>query len=513
MFTAWCVDKIKAGRGAVVAHTSGGRVVAGSNPVGPNMSFHYTNTFSGQLEEFIPVEKGKVNLYSCGPTVYDRAHIGNFRSYVFADLLRRALKFGGLHVEHAVNLTDIDDKTIKSTLQKNPDAGIKDLQQYTSIFITSFFEDLKKMKIEYVEHYPRATESIESMIDLVKRLISRGIAYKQDESYYFNISAFKDYGKLSKIDLSGIKTGTRYNTDEYDKEDVRDFVLWKSNKGEGNIGWQTDIGYGRPGWHLECSAMIHGIFGNTIDIHTGGVDLIFPHHENEIAQSRCAYDHDFVRYWMHCEHLLVDGKKMSKSLGNFYTLQDILSKGYDARALRYALMSVHYRQKMNFTMKSMESAAQNIRKIDNLMERLLHASLNSDMKDFDTNKIIYWKENILAALEDDLNIAKALAVFHEVLNELNSMLDANKDSLSQNNKNILVAFMKTCDSIFGFLPDFESNDMEREIEDLLQRRSEARKNRQFKEADLIRDQMLALGYEILDTAQGSRARKIKTDDR
>ena len=475
----------------------------------PEMSFYFTNSVSGQKEQFVSYNKSEVRIYSCGPTVYDRAHIGNFRSYLFSDLLRRSLKLGGYIVHQVVNLTDIDDKTINATLKKNRQADLADLDNYTKPFIEGFFEDLKKMNIEMVEHYPRATKNIPEMIELVEKLLKKENAYSQDGNIYFNISSFKNYGNLSGIDLSGIKSGIRYNVDEYDKEDVRDFVLWKSDKEEGQIGWQSPFGFGRPGWHLECSAMIEAKFKGPIDIHTGGVDLIFPHHENEIAQSVCAFDHEFVRTWMHCEHLLVDGKKMSKSQGNFYTLEDIFKRGFDPRALRYALISVHYRQKLNFTLKSMDSAAQNIKKIDNFYERIEFSAEKEDLPRLFSENSKKWISEILFSLQDDLNIAKALAIFHESLNEMNAYLDKNRDYCHPDDKKAILGYLEKSDSIFGFAGKKQDNYAANETLLLaLKNRNLARQSKDFKEADRIRDEILKQGFEILDTPQGSRLRKI-----
>jgi cysteinyl-tRNA synthetase len=298
-----------------------------------NIKFY--NTLTRHLDSFKPIEKDTVKIYSCGPTVYDYAHIGNFRSYIFSDLLRRFLKYEGYKVIHTMNLTDVDDKTIRRSNEEN-----MSLKEYTDKYIKVFFEDLETLNIEKVEYYPRATEHINEMIELIKKLDKNGYTYEADGSIYFNISKFKEYGKLSKIDLSGMKSGVRIDVDEYNKEDVRDFVLWKGKK-EGEPFWETEYGAGRPGWHIECSAMSSKYLGETFDIHTGGVDLIFPHHENEIAQSECASGKKFVNYWLHCAHLIVNGEKMSKSKGNFYTLRDLLKKGYSPKAIRYLLLSTN----------------------------------------------------------------------------------------------------------------------------------------------------------------------------
>ena len=315
------------------------------------------NTLSGLTEELIPggIKKENipdyppVTIYSCGPTVYSYAHIGNFRTFVFNDLLNRYLKFRGYKVRHAMNITDVDDKTIAGANNE----GIT-LKEYTERYTNIFLEDLKTLNINPVDYMPKATESIDAMIDILNRLKDKGIAYEKDGSLYFSIAKFPEYGRLSKLDQREIKSGLRYDTDSYEKEDVRDFALWKAAAAD-EPSWDMPHGNGRPGWHIECSAMIRKIFGGTIDIHTGGVDLIFPHHENEIAQSEAAYGEHFVRYWIHSEHLLVDGAKMSKSLGNFYTLRDILSRGYSPRAIRYLLISAHYKKQLNFTFDGLKA--------------------------------------------------------------------------------------------------------------------------------------------------------------
>ena len=317
------------------------------------------NTMSHQIEELVPggvrqesVDKyPPVTIYCCGPTVYNYAHIGNFRTYVFNDLLRRYIKFKGFSVNHAMNITDVDDKTIAGSMKEKIS-----LKEYTERYTEIFFNDLKTLNIEPVEHNPRATDSVDAMDDIINKLDEKGIVYEQDGSLYFSIAKFPSYGRLSKLDTREIKSGARYDADEYKKDDVRDFALWKSTA-EGEPSWTIKKGTGRPGWHIECSAMIRKIFGGTIDIHTGGVDLVFPHHENEIAQSEAAYGEQFVRYWIHGEHLLVDGAKMSKSLGNFYTLNDLVEKGYAPRSIRYLLMSAHYRKQLNFSLDGLKAAS------------------------------------------------------------------------------------------------------------------------------------------------------------
>ena len=303
----------------------------------------FFNTLSGRKEEFQPFVSGEVKLYTCGPTVYDYAHIGNFRAYIFEDLLKRFLLFMGFKVTHVMNITDVDDKTIRGAAAQ----GIS-LAAFTEIYTKAFFEDIRTLQIAPADHYPRATEHIPEMVAMVKGLIRKGYAYKKDGSYYFSIGKFPEYGKLSKINIEELQPGQRVDADEYEKESVHDFALWKSKK-EGEPFWQTEIGPGRPGWHIECSAMSSKYLGETFDIHCGGVDNIFPHHENEIAQSEALWGKPFVRYWLHCHHLVVDGEKMSKSKGNQFTLRDLLSRNVDPLALRFLLLATHYRKTLNFT--------------------------------------------------------------------------------------------------------------------------------------------------------------------
>ncbi|MFQ6121067.1 MAG: cysteine--tRNA ligase, partial [Methanosarcinales archaeon] len=322
------------------------------------MTLKIYNTLSAQKEIFKPLKANYVGMYSCGPTVYDYAHIGNLRAYTFADLLRRYLEYKGYKVKHVMNITDLDDKTINKAKKE----GVS-LKEYTERYAKLFFEDIELLNLKKAHVYPRVTEHIKEMVEMIKILIEKGYAYKKNGSIYYKISNFKEYGKLSKIDLSKVVIGASVDADEYEKEDVRDFALWKAKR-EGEPFWKTEIGEGRPGWHIECSAMSTKYLGPTLDIHTGGVDNIFPHHENTRAQSEAANGKPFVRYWMHCEHLLVNNKKMSKSIGNIYTLRDLLKKGYNAKALRMVFISTHYRSKLNFTEKSMQSAANTLKKLN-----------------------------------------------------------------------------------------------------------------------------------------------------
>jgi len=471
------------------------------------MQFSLYDTKQKSLQAIDSERQPTLKIYSCGPTVYNIAHIGNLRSYIFSDVLRRTLKLAGFTVEMAMNITDVDDKTIKGAyeiaLQKGQEkASHGDLKNFTEKYSQLFFADLDKIGIEKVEHYPRATDHIDEMVDLVQRLIDKGFAYTQDGSIYMAIDKVKDYGVLSHIDLDSVKTGLRYNTDEYGKDDIRDFVLWKGEK-ENDISWQTSIGKGRPGWHLECSAMIQSIFGECIDIHTGGIDLVFPHHENESAQSNCAYEHSFVKNWMHCEHLLVDNKKMSKSLNNFYTLEDIEKKGFKPVFLRYLLLSVHYKQKLNFTLESLEQCEKTVTRIwnsfkkVNLAEDNLQLLSQNEKANFESLKITF-----LGQLCNNLNVSGALGTFHDFMSLANQHCDK---GISAIDKEYLIEqynFFDQLINVLKFMPT-ELNATNSHADLLLTKRNQARKNKDFVTADKLRDDLLGLGFKIIDTKLSS----------
>ncbi|HOD16884.1 MAG TPA: cysteine--tRNA ligase [Spirochaetota bacterium] len=446
-----------------------------------------------------PADYPPVTIYSCGPTVYGYAHIGNFRTFVFNDFLRRYLKFRGYRVDHAMNITDVDDKTIAGANSENIT-----LAEYTARYTAIFLEDLKKLNIEPVEHMPRATESIDAMIDIIARLKEKGFVYDKDGSLYFSIARFDDYGKLSRLDAREIKTGLRYDTDNYEKDDVRDFALWKAPK-EGELSWDTPFGAGRPGWHIECSAMIRKIFGTTIDIHTGGVDLIFPHHENEIAQSEAAYGEKFVRHWIHAEHLLVNGSKMSKSLGNFYTLRDLLDKGHSPRSIRYLLVSAHYRKQYNFTLEGIGQADQALARIDNLIVRLRDVKkvgpLDPAIRDMADKMIADFTE----AVDDDLNISRGLGVFFEFVHDVNTLI--NEDRITRTGCDAVLDTMKSLDAVLGviFFDDPAAKAIDGSwVESMIAERIAAKKDKNFARADGIRKQLLEKGVVLEDTKEGTR---------
>lgn len=460
------------------------------------------------------VTSKSVKIYSCGPTVYNYAHIGNFRSYIFADILNRTLRLAGYQVTHAMNLTDVDDKTINGAMEltKNNPGKFADLKTalaaYTAPYSEAFFADLKTLNIITFDLHPRATDHIPAMLDLVDRLVKSGVAYEQDGSVYYRIAAKKDYGKLSRLDLDKNKTGTRYNTDEYDKDDVRDFVLWKAESADG-VHWHSAHGDGRPGWHLECSAMIHELFKGEIDIHTGGVDLIFPHHENEIAQSEAGYGAPFVKHWMHCEHLLVDNRKMSKSAGNFYTLRDLINQGKRPEVIRYFLLAAHYSQKINFTGEALEMAEVSVEKFYGLLNRLDRVQKSDTGADAGLAAVsAKARENFLAELADDLNTPRALAVVHDYLREANAFIDERKENIWVGDQTTILETLRYFDKLLGLIDLKPNASAPAELVAMLAERNAARAAKDFKKSDELRDHILKAGYKILDTKNGSHLEKV-----
>ncbi|MFO7872419.1 MAG: cysteine--tRNA ligase [Candidatus Undinarchaeales archaeon] len=462
------------------------------------MSLKLYNTLTKKKEEFKPIKDKKVKLYTCGPTVYDYAHIGNFRTYVFQDILRRYLEYEGYDVKQVMNITDIDDKTIKRSQEKEIP-----LEKYTEQYTKAFFEDMETLNIKPADVYPKATETIKEMVELVKKLMEKGFAYKTEDGIYFNIKKFDDYGKLSGLNIEELKEGARVKTQEYDKENAKDFALWKFWKEEdGDNFFETELGKGRPGWHIECSTMSMKNLGETIDMHTGGVDLIFPHHENEIAQSEGATGKQFVKYWLHCEHLLVENKKMSKSLGNFYTLRDLLDKGYDPKAIRYTLMASHYRQQLNFSFEELEAADKTIDRFFEFEDRLR----NADGKGTDVSEIIEkTKEKFESEMDDNLNISEALASIFDFMKKINKLMDEGK--ISRKNAEKLLNTLHNFDSVLGILEMGRKEigkEKEEKIEELLLEREKARKEKNFEKADEIRDKLEKIGIEVQDTKKGPK---------
>ncbi|MCK4434265.1 cysteine--tRNA ligase [Candidatus Bathyarchaeota archaeon] len=462
---------------------------------------HFFNTLTREKERFIPLEKGKVKMYTCGPTVYDFAHIGNFRSFIFGDLLRRWLEYRGFSVTQVMNLTDVDDRTIKaSNKQKIP------LEECTKRYIKAFFEDITSLNIERAEHYPRATEHIPEMVALIKKLMEKGHAYKgEDGSTYYDISSFKDYGKLSKIKVEELKPGARVKVDEYGKEEARDFALWKAwGEEDGDVFWETEIGKGRPGWHIECSTMAMKYLGETIDIHSGGVDLIFPHHENEIAQSEAVTGKKFVNFWLHNEHLLVEGRRMAKRLGNYYTLRDLLEMGHHPKAVRYLLLSTYYRQQFNFTLEGLEAAKNAVDRIINFMYRLINAEGKGCGEEI---KLLMRsvQRNFEEAMDDDLNISVALAALFDFIRDVNKLMDDNL--LSKAEAEEAYQLMMKFDKVLSVTGEIKREEkLPKEAEELIHEREEARKAEDWETADKIRKQLRSMGITIEDTPQGVKWR-------
>ena len=466
----------------------------------------FFNTLTRKKEVFTPLEAGKVKMYTCGPTVYDYAHIGNFRAFLFEDLLKRWLMQRGFKVMHVMNLTDIDDKTIKgSQKQQVP------LRQFTDFYVKAFFEDIKVLNIQPADVYPRATDFVSEMVDLIKTLMIKGIAYKgEDGSIYYSVCKFPNYGKLSKIKVDELKTGARVNQDEYEKEEAQDFALWKAwTPEDGDVFWETELGKGRPGWHIECSAMSMKYLGETFDIHCGGVDNMFPHHENEIAQSEAATGKKFVDYWLHNEHLLVEGKKMAKRLGNFYTLRDLLAKGYDPIAIRYLLMSTHYRQQFNFTFEGLDSAKGAVDRLRNLVRRLHDVEGDKDSKGTVATLTAKLEACFGGSMDEDLDIGTALASLFDFVREINNLLDANM--MSKFEASEVGGLMMLLDEVLGVIGKVEVEEaLTADIDAMVQRREAARKAKNWKEADEIRSQLKAMGIVLEDTAQGVRWHKEKS---
>ena len=462
------------------------------------------NTLTRQQEDFAPLRDGTVRMYTCGLTVYARGHIGNFRTFVGTDVLRRTLRYvGGWKMRHIVNFTDVDDKTIAGAQRE----GVS-LRDYTDRYIAAFHEDATALGLEAVEEMPRATDpaNLVAMADVIKALQQRGHTYVSDGSIYFKIATMPDYGKLARLHHEGMQAGARVDSDEYGKEDARDFVLWKATK-PGEPTWDVGVGPGRPGWHIECSAMALRLLDDApIDIHAGGIDLIFPHHENEIAQSECATGKPFSRFWVHFEHLLVDDQKMSKSLGNVYTIRDIVERGHRVSALRYLLLSAHYRKQLNFTWHGLEQAEEALRRLTDFLARLetLPAGERHDVVE---ERVLAARQQFDAALSDDLNTAAGLAAIFDLVRALNTAIDARQVNASD------VAVVREVfthfDRVLGVLSLRRAEDERppvpvEEIERLIESRKEARRRRDFAEADRIRQDLDGRGILLEDSPQGTR---------
>ncbi len=469
------------------------------------MKMNVYNSLSRSNEELVPLVDNTIRLYTCGPTVYNFAHIGNFRAYMFEDILRRVIQFNGMKIKQVMNLTDVDDKTIRGANA----AGVA-LTDYTKTYKDAFFADLKKLNIQSAEIYPAATDHIPEMISLVQALIDKGVAYKsEDGSVYFAVTKFPGYGKLAHIDFEHQQTGARCASDEYDKENVGDFALWKAwEESDGPVGWDSPWGRGRPGWHIECSAMSMKYLGETFDLHTGGIDNLFPHHENEIAQAEAATGKPFVKTWMHCAHLRVNGEKMSKSLGNFFTLRDLLEKGYTGREIRYVLVNAHYRQGLNFAFTALDDARKSLERIDRAVDQLIEKAgsekASETIPEFAANALTSFTQ----AVNDDLNTPKAFAALFDLVRASNAAIQ----TLSSTDAAATLEVFRKMDSVLGiiFFEKAEKKDEEipAEIQALLDERAAARAAKNWADSDRLRDEIAALGWLVKDSKQGqSVARK------
>ena len=461
-----------------------------------------TNTLTGKPEVFEPLDGQTVRMYACGPTVYNFVHIGNLRTYVFEDILRRHL-LSKWKLKHVMNITDIDDKIIHRSIETG-----QDIKSYTAPYTQAFFEDCARLRIEKPDLITPATDYIPEMIDLVNRLLSEGYAYREGDSIYYRISRFSNYGRLSKLDKRDLKIGARIDADEYEKEEPRDFVLWKAPKDPREPRWQAPFGEGRPGWHLECSAMAMTHLGETLDIHCGGVDNIFPHHENEIAQSEAATGRPFVHFWIHGEHLLVDGEKMAKSKGNFFTLRDLLDKGYDPLTIRYLLVSVRYRKQLNFTLEGLKDAQAALARIKEFLFRLNTAKLKPGSNPDVAAQLASARAEFEDSLDDDLNTSGALGAIFVFIKEANTALS--EDRLQEDNRAEITEWFKVIDDRLAIIPRMEHPLLDREaeeIEELVRQRNEARKSRNFALSDRIKQELLDRGVVIEDTREGTRWRR------
>jgi cysteinyl-tRNA synthetase len=459
----------------------------------------FFNTLSRQLEDFVPIESGKVNMYICGPTVWNFAHIGNFRTFIFGDVLRRYLKYSGFHVKHVFNLTDIDDRIINESAKRSISIG-----EFTAPYIQYFWEDFDALGMERPEVTPRATEHIAEMIDIIAKLLENGHAYESDGSIYYRITAFPDYGKLSKINFSGNITGgsERIDNDKYEKEDARDFALWKFVGENEEPGWDAPFGRGRPGWHIECSAMSMKYLGETFDLHAGGMDLQFPHHENEIAQSEGATGKLFSKYWLHSEFLKIDDVTMSKSKGNFFTFRDLREQGFSPLAIRYLLLSVPYTKQLNFTFEGLQGAESTIDRLRNFYLSVTTAGT----AEHDAIKVLplitHARDEFRKAMDDDLNTAAALAAVHNLVRDVNSIMATNRITAEERSE--LIGIIGEFNSVLGIFDLVEEGSLDDEIEALVQEREEARAKRDFARSDELRDLLAEKGIVLEDTRDGVR---------
>jgi cysteinyl-tRNA synthetase len=481
----------------------------------------FFNTLGGKLESFHSLQEGSVKLYTCGPTVYDFAHLGNYRAYMFEDLLKRFLLFMGYNVIHVMNITDVDDKTIKGA----NDRGVS-LSEYTEKYIDSFFAGIDILNIARADYYPRATEHIHEMAEMVKGLVEKGYAYEKEGNYYFDISKFKNYGRLSNINQEELKTGVRIDSDEYEKESVHDFALWKAKR-EREPYWETEVGPGRPGWHIECSVMSAKYLGDTFDIHCGGVDNIFPHHENEIAQSEALTGKKFVNYWLHCQHLIRDGQKMSKSKGNIVTIEELMENHQaDPMAIRLLLLSTHYRKMLNFTYEALDQAKSSLDRVNKFVSQLGNLPFDEGETQAVTEIVEGMRQKFIRGLSNDLNISSSLTAVFEMIKKANILLAQDK-ILKRDAENLLksIASINKVLRVVSFPPTIQVNDgikvgfeaeiifqesfLPPDIEKKIEEREQARNQRNYALADKIRDDLLAQGIVLEDTKDGVRWKIIK----
>ncbi len=478
------------------------------------MAVYFFNTLNRKREEFKPLKDGEVGFYTCGPTVYNFAHIGNFRAYIFEDLLRRTLKYHGYNVKQVMNLTDVDDKTIRDSQKVN-----MSLNDFTAQYKKAFFEDLKDLNIEAAEVYPAATDHIPEMIKLIEILIAKGYAYQApDKSIYFSIEKFPEYGKLAKIDMENQRAGVRIDADEYAKDAVADFALWKAyNDADGDVCWDSPWGKGRPGWHIECSAMSMKYLGKTFDIHTGGVDNMFPHHEDEIAQSESANNCTYVNYWLHCAHLIVDGEKMSKSLGNFFTLRQLMDKGFSGAEIRWVLLGTHYRKKLNFTIDACGQARIQLKKFHDMFLQLKNSNAESNSETTSSIKelIVAAEEHFKRGIGDDLNISDAMSAVYGLYNNIKKFVKDNCagdiGKLSTDVAQLIIAqferFNEVLD-VFDFDIKEEKIEIPAAVKELAQQRFDARNSKDWAMADKLRDELKELGFIVEDAKDGWNLKKI-----
>jgi cysteinyl-tRNA synthetase len=463
------------------------------------MTLFLFNTLSQSISEFVPLEGNRVRMYTCGPTVYNFVHIGNLRTFIFQDILRRYLIYKGFELTHVMNITDVEDKIIAAAA----DQGMG-IQSYTEKYTNAFLEDMETLRIEKPDEMPRATDHIPEMVELINRLADKGLTYQRDGSTYFRIDRFPNYGKLARLEPNEVSSGMRCDVDEYSKEDSRDFVLWKAQK-PGEFHWDNGLGPGRPGWHVECSAMSMKYLGESFDIHCGGVDLIFPHHENELAQSEGATGRPFVKYWVHSAHLIVDSEKMSKSQGNFYTLRDLLGMGFGAIAIRYLLASVRYRTQLNFTFEGLAQASQAVQRVNDFLQKVREIP-DRDFEDESLGESLsVAREGFEQGMDNDLNTSKALAALFIFIREVNPLLE--KGDLGSSNKWAILEFFSSVNTVFATFQVEEDDIDDDQISVLITEREQARLNRDYRRADEIRQQLGEKGVVLEDTKEGTRWKK------